>query len=44
LTNFTLESAFCRTKSSHGGSWIYMKKIIMKKELNYVQELGDENI
>jgi len=26
LINFTLESAFCRTKSNHGGSWIYIEK------------------
>jgi exonuclease III len=42
INHFTLASAFCRRNSDHGGSHIFVKKGVMTKELNSLNELGEE--
>ena len=33
---------FCTTNSEHGGSYIYVQKDTVTKQLNYMHELGEE--
>jgi exonuclease III len=40
--HFTLASAFCRKNSDHGVSCIFVKKGVIIKELNSLNELGEE--
>jgi len=42
INHFTLANAFCRRNSDHGGSCIFVKKGVMTKELNFLNELGEE--
>ena len=42
INNFTLVNAFCRKNSDHGGSCIFVKQGTMTKELNSLNELGEE--
>jgi len=42
INNFTLVNAFCRKNSDHGGSCIFVKQGIITKELNSLNELGEE--
>jgi lysophospholipase L1-like esterase len=42
INNFTLTNAFCRRNSDHGGSCIFVKKGVITKELNPLNELGEE--
>jgi hypothetical protein len=42
INHFTLADAFCRKNSDHSGSRIFVKKGIMTKELNSLNELGEE--
>jgi hypothetical protein len=44
IDKFHFRKCILSAKINHGGSRIYVKKVKMTKELNYVQELGDENI
>ena len=44
INHFTLSNAFCRSKSEHGGSRIFVRKGVMTKELNLLIELGEEKI
>ena len=43
ISHFTLANAFCRSNSDHSGSCIFLKKGVMTKELNFLNELGKEN-
>ena len=42
INHFTLANAFCRKNSHHGGSYFCKKKGVMTKELNSLNELGEE--
>jgi hypothetical protein len=42
INYFTLANAFCRKNSDHGGSCIFVKKGVMIKELNSLNEPGEE--
>jgi len=42
INQFTLANAFCRKNSDYGGSRIFVKKGVMTKELNFLNELGEE--
>jgi exonuclease III len=42
INHFMLANAFCRRNSDHGGSCIFVKKGVMTKELNFLNELGEE--
>jgi len=42
INSFTLASAFCRKNSDHSGSHIFVQQGVMTKELNSLNELGEE--
>jgi hypothetical protein len=42
INDFILANAFCRPNNDYGGSCIFVKKGIITKELNSLNELGEE--
>jgi len=42
INHFTLANVFCRKNSDYRGSCIFVKKGVMTKELNSLNELGEE--
>jgi hypothetical protein len=42
FTQFELANSFCRVTSGHGGACIYVKKGIITREVNYLQNMSEE--
>ena len=42
INHSTLDNVFCRRNGEHGGSYIFVRKGVITKELNSLIELGEE--
>ena len=42
INNYILANAFCRKNSDHGGSCIFVKQGIITKEINFLNDLGED--